>query len=109
MRVQARTTGREMEEIARVFAEKLNMAKGPTFVYIPLKGFSSLSVEGGPLYEPETDAVFIDGLKRYLKVRDGIEIIEMGCSMDDAALADSICGKLCKVMAGGGGIGREAQ
>ena len=78
MRVQARTTGREMEEIARVFAEKLNMAKGPTFVYIPLKGFSSLSVEGGPLYEPETDAVFIDGLKRYLKVRDGVEIIEMG-------------------------------
>ena len=33
---------------------------------IPRKGFSSLSVEGGALYDPAADQVFIDALRRYL-------------------------------------------
>jgi uncharacterized protein (UPF0261 family) len=102
MRVQARTTKDEMEKIAKAFAEKLNGAKGPAFIYIPLKGFSSVSVEGGPLFEPETDAVFVESLKRHLKIRDGIELVEMGCSIEDAVFADAISQKLLDVMAATG-------
>lgn len=99
MRVQARTTKSEMEQIAKVFAEKLNKAKGPTLVYIPLKGFSSLSVEGGPLFEPETDAVFIKAFRRHMKDRNSlVEMIEMDCSMDDAVFADAIVEGFRKVM-----------
>jgi uncharacterized protein (UPF0261 family) len=91
MRVQARTTKAEMQQIAKVFAEKLNNAKGVTLVFIPLKGFSALSVEGGPLYEPETDMAFVRGLKRHLKRRKGLlELIEMDCSCEDPVFADAI-------------------
>jgi uncharacterized protein (UPF0261 family) len=101
MRVQARTSKREMEEIGRVFAEKLSRAKGPTALYIPLKGFSSLGVEGGPLFDPEADAAFVKSLKRHLKpgTGRGVELIEMECSMEDAALADSIAEKFSSMMA----------
>ena len=47
LRVQARTTKREMELFGRVLAEKLNHAASPVALFIPLKGFSSLGVEGG--------------------------------------------------------------
>ncbi len=77
IRVQARTSPEEMVEIARAVAEKLNQHKDKKLVkfVIPTKGFSSLSAEGGALYEPETDQVFIDELKKNLDPE--IEIIEV--------------------------------
>jgi uncharacterized protein (UPF0261 family) len=100
MRVQARTTKTEMEQIAKVFAEKLNKAKGPTVVFVPLKGFSSLGVEGGPLYEPEADAAFVKAFRRHMKGGNPlVEVIEMDCSVDDAVFADAIVERFRNVMA----------
>lgn len=88
-RVQARTTRKEMTMIARMFGEKLNRAKGNVTVFIPLKGFSSLGKEGGPLYEPETDAVFLRILK---KVCDGnrTNLVPMDCNIDNPLFAEAI-------------------
>ena len=67
-RVQARTTNEEMIIIARSVAEKLNRYQNKKLVrfVIPQKGFSSLSVEGGALYDPAADRTFIDELKKNL-------------------------------------------
>ena len=77
IRVQARTSSEEMVTIARAVAEKLNQHEDKKLVkfVIPTKGFSSLSVEGGALHEPETDQALIDELKKNLD--PDIEIVEV--------------------------------
>jgi len=77
MRVQARTTAEEMKAIAKALAEKLNKHQNKKLVkfIIPKKGFSSISVEGGALYDPVSDQTFVDEFKR--NVDPEIEIIEV--------------------------------
>lgn len=77
MRVQARTSPDELATIAKAVAEKLNKHQNRHLVkfIIPTKGFSSLSVEGGLLYAPEIDRVFVDTLREYLDPE--IETIEI--------------------------------
>ena len=58
-------------------------------VFIPLRGFSSLSVEGMPLYDPELDKVFIKNLKKHLQNKN-VELVEMDCSIMDAAFAEGL-------------------
>lgn len=66
-RVQARTNADELKVVAKTVAEKLNKAKGPVKFMIPTKGWSTLSVEGQPLYNPDNDKVFVDELAKHLK------------------------------------------
>jgi uncharacterized protein (UPF0261 family) len=98
-RVQARTTKREMTTIAKLFGEKLNRAAGSVTVFIPSKGFSSLSKEGGPLYEPETDAVFLKVLRKVCDANK-VDIISMDCNLDDPLFAEAIVDHFFKVIGG---------
>ena len=68
IRVQARTSEEEMQAIAGAVAEKLNRSTNKKLVkfIIPTKGFSSLSVESGSLYDPSSDKTFVDALKKNL-------------------------------------------
>ena len=77
IRVQARTSVEEMETIAKAVAEKLNLYPNKNLLkfIIPQKGFSSLSVEGGALYDPVADQAFADALRRYLD--PGIKMVEV--------------------------------
>lgn len=77
MRVQARTSAEELTTIAKAVAEKLNKHTNKSLVkfIIPTKGFSSLSVEGGQLYAPEIDRVFVNTLRENLEPE--IETIEV--------------------------------
>ena len=47
----------ELEKVAEAFAKKLNKAKGPVKMLIPLKGWSSVDVFGNPTYDPNEDSV----------------------------------------------------
>lgn len=77
MRVQARTSAEEVTTVAKAVADKLNQHKDRRRVkfLVPLRGFSSLSGEGGQLYAPEVDRAFIDALKANFKPE--IEIIKV--------------------------------
>lgn len=77
MRVQARTSAEELTTIAKAVADKLNQHSKKHLVkfIIPTKGFSSLSVEGGQLYAPEIDRMFISALRENLN--PAIETIEV--------------------------------
>lgn len=87
LRVQARTNEDEVRLIARKVAEKLRKHKNKNLVrfVIPLKGFSSLSVEGGPLYDPAADKAFIDELKKELD--PSIKVIEVDAHINTQEFA----------------------
>jgi len=91
-RVQARTSAEELRDIAVLVAQKLNQAKGPVKILIPVKGWSTLSVEGADLYDPETDAVFAPALKE--RLRPGIEVSELPMEMNSAEFAGALVGAL---------------
>ncbi len=89
LRVQARTSVEEMEIIASSVAEKLNRykEKGLVKVVIPRKGFSSLSVEGGALYDPVADQAFVDELKKKLDPKIRIREVEAHINTPEFARA----------------------
>ncbi|MEW6375966.1 MAG: Tm-1-like ATP-binding domain-containing protein [Thermodesulfobacteriota bacterium] len=90
MRVQARTSIEEMETVAKAVAEKLNRYPNKNLVkfIIPKKGFSSLSVEGGALYDPAADKAFVEALRKYLN--PWIEIIEVDANINTPEFARAI-------------------
>jgi uncharacterized protein (UPF0261 family) len=84
-RVQVRTSTDELKQIAEVVAEKLNRSRGPVKFFIPLKGWSALSVENASLCDLQADRVFNQSLKKYLK--SDVEIIEKDVAFDNPELA----------------------
>ena len=87
-RVQARTNIEEMRIIAKTMAEKLNKAKGAVKILIPEKGWSTLSVTGQSLYDPDADKVFVEELKKYL--RPEIEVKEFNVHLNTPEFAESV-------------------
>ena len=90
IRVQARTSVAEMQTIAQEVANKLNQSKNKKLIkfILPTKGFSSLSVEGGALYEPLSDKAFIDALKKSLD--DDISVIEVEADINTPEFARAV-------------------
>jgi uncharacterized protein (UPF0261 family) len=84
-RVETRYNREELITAARVYAEKLNKAKGPVKFLFPMRGWSSLDREGSVLHAPEEDKVFVEELRRNLKPE--IEIKELDCHLEDAEFA----------------------
>jgi uncharacterized protein (UPF0261 family) len=84
-RVETRYNREELITAARVYAEKLNKARGPVKFIFPTRGWSSLDREGSVLYAPEEDKVFVEELRRNLKPE--IEIEELDCHLEDAEFA----------------------
>jgi uncharacterized protein (UPF0261 family) len=70
-----RTTPEENEEMGRIFAEKLNGAKGPVVVLIPMGGFSELDYPDKLFWWPEADQAFVEGLNS--KLNPEIPVIVM--------------------------------
>ncbi len=96
MRAMARFPVDEMIIGAQLYAEKINKAKGPIKLVVPLRGWSSLDREGSILYDPEEDRLFIDELKRNLRVP--IEIEEVDCNLEDVETAQVLVNSLDKFM-----------
>jgi len=96
IRVQARTSDEEMQTIAREVAERLNKHENKELVkfVIPTQGFSSLSVEGGALYDPDSDGILIDELKQNLD--PAIEIIEVETHINTPEFARAVVDALYK-------------
>ena len=94
IRVQARTSAEEMQTIAQEVANKLNQSNNKKLIkfILPTKGFSSLSAEGGALYEPISDKAFIDTLKRSLD--DDIDVIEVDADINTPEFAQAVVSAL---------------
>jgi uncharacterized protein (UPF0261 family) len=69
-----RTTVEENARLGEIFADKLNAARGPVAVLIPMGGFSELDYPGQPFWWPEADRAFVDALKKKLRPDISVEI-----------------------------------
>jgi uncharacterized protein (UPF0261 family) len=92
MRAMARFPRDELLVGAKLYAEKINKAKGPLKLVIPLRGWSSLDREGSLLYDPREDRLVVEELKRNLTVP--LDIEEVDANLEDfqtaKALVDSL-------------------
>lgn len=78
----------ELETIAKDVARKLNDAKGPVKIFIPLKGFSFPDRKGLPHWDPEGNAVFINTLKTNLD--SSISLVELDYHINDPEFSDTV-------------------
>jgi uncharacterized protein (UPF0261 family) len=78
----------ELREVGKVVAEKLNRAKGPTRVFIPLKGLCYPDRKGLPIWEPEGNQAFIDSLKTHLN--PSISVVELNAHINDPEFIDPV-------------------
>ena len=97
-RAHARMNAEELEYITSAAAERLNRYKQKERVkiIIPLRGFSSISLEHGPLYEPETDKIFAQTLKKSLDPE--IEIIEIDSDINSKEFAEAVTNTLMQTL-----------
>jgi uncharacterized protein (UPF0261 family) len=78
-----------MVQLGAVVAEKLNRYtnRSRVRVVIPGKGFSSLSAEGGILFDPEADRAFTDTLRKSLSPEIGVVEVDTDINSPDFARA----------------------
>lgn len=88
-----RTTPGECSQLGHLVARKLRAATGPTAVYLPLRGLSTLGTPGGPYHDPIADAALFEA------VRDGlagspVEIHECDTHFNDPAFGQAMADHL---------------
>jgi uncharacterized protein (UPF0261 family) len=82
-----RTKKKEMIEIAKAMAEKINNAKGKTGVIFPLRGLSILDKWDKEHFDdPEANYAFFETLKQ--GVKSGVEVKEVDAHITDVLFAD---------------------
>lgn len=99
MRAMARFPLDEMLTGAELYAEKLNKAKGPVKLVVPLKGWSSLDYPGSVLYDPEEDLKFVEALKKGLQKSIEIEMVD--ANLEDLPFAQVLVDSLDTLMSAG--------
>lgn len=58
-----KATYEQMLELGRFISGRVSQSKGYATILVPQQGFSQLNRAGGPIYEPESDRGFLEGLK----------------------------------------------
>jgi uncharacterized protein (UPF0261 family) len=97
LRTFLRLNEEEIIMVADEFARKLNQAKGPVRVLLPLKGWSSIDGPESPIYEPETDLLFIEQLQKQID-NDLVTIKTFDLNLEDKAFADLIVESMLNVL-----------
>ena len=87
-----RTTPEECAELGPIIARKLNAAKGPVALFIPLRGVSMIATQGGAFYDPDADRALIDNLKAGL--HSNVEVHELDMDINDPRFAQAMASRL---------------
>jgi uncharacterized protein (UPF0261 family) len=91
-----RTTPEECAKLGEIIAAKLNAAKGPTALFVPLKGVSAIDRDGQPFHLPAADAALFEALRR--NIRSPVELVELDLHINDPAFAAAMAAKLLAMM-----------
>jgi uncharacterized protein (UPF0261 family) len=86
----------ELREVGKEIAEKLNRAKGPVKVFIPLQGFSFPDREGLPHWEPEGNQALVEAIKKHLD--PSIPVIELDAHINDPGFIDPVVNEFMAMM-----------
>ena len=92
-----RLSAEEMVLVANAMADKLNKARGPVKVLIPLGGWSSLDRKGTDYYDTDLDRAFVTTLKKRLK--DTIEVREVDADLETPEFANAVVEAFDELMA----------
>jgi uncharacterized protein (UPF0261 family) len=92
-----RTSVAENIKIGRKIAEKLNMAKGPTVLMLPLNGISMFDKPGQIFYGVAENAALFNELRANIN-RQVVEIQELNMHINDQAFAEAAAEKLIGLM-----------
>jgi uncharacterized protein (UPF0261 family) len=91
-----RTSVEDNIEMGKIFAEKLNAARAPVAVFIPMGGFSEIDMPGKPFWWPEADKAFADTLKKNL--RPGIYFKKVNEDINDPGFIKLITDKMIEFL-----------
>ncbi|MYD09870.1 MAG: UPF0261 family protein [Chloroflexi bacterium] len=86
----------EMIDAGRFVAERLGRTTGPATIMIPQRGFSQLNIEGGPLYDPQADRGFFDGLTADRAGK--LNVTQLDMHINEPAFAEAVCAELRALM-----------
>jgi len=86
----------ELRAVGKQVAEKLNRAKGPTHLFIPLRGFSYPDRENLPHWWPEGNQAFIDSLKANLS--PSVPLTELDAHINDPEFIDPVTETFLEMM-----------
>jgi uncharacterized protein (UPF0261 family) len=92
-----RTTPEECAELGRTIGRKLSGARGPTVLFVPLKGVSMIDVEGQPFHDADADAALFAGLRETLG--DSVEVHELDTDINDPDFAVAMADRLHELVA----------
>jgi uncharacterized protein (UPF0261 family) len=109
-----RVNKEESIELGKIIAEKLNLSKGPTAIFIPLKGWSSYDIKGGvktvnyqgqptgkEWYDPEADAAFVESLEKHLDLsKPNIDLLKVDKHINDPEFAKLLATTLDEMIKG---------
>lgn len=87
-----RTTPEESAELGYRIATKLNAAKGPTALFVPLRGVSTIDVEGQAFHDPAATGALVAALREHLSPT--VETHEVDTDVNDPELALAMANRL---------------
>jgi uncharacterized protein (UPF0261 family) len=89
-----RTTPQENKELGEMLARKLNQAKGPVVLLLPLKGISGIDRPGQPFFDPVADKGLFDALRA--NVGPSVKLLELDRHINDPEFAAAIADEFLK-------------
>lgn len=96
-----RTTPDENARLGRMIADKVNSARGPVSVFIPLGGVSMIDAPGEPFHDPAADAALFGALRDGL--RPDVERVEMASHINDPSFGRAMADRLDELIRGARG------
>jgi uncharacterized protein (UPF0261 family) len=78
----------EMIQLGRLFAERLNQAKGKVMIAVPTQGLSIPNVPGGAFWDPPADAAFLTTLQA--NIRSDIPVLTYERHVNDPSFGREV-------------------
>lgn len=86
----------DMIALGHLFAERLNPARGPIVIAVPTQGLSIPNVPGGPFWDPEADAAFLEVLRK--EIRADIPVLTYNRHVNDPEFGREVAGLFIELM-----------
>jgi uncharacterized protein (UPF0261 family) len=92
-----RPTVDELRRIGSALAAKVNAARGPVRVVLPLRGMSIAGLPGGSTHDPEGDRALFDAIRRGL--RPDVRVVEVERHVNEPEFADALTSEFLSMLA----------
>jgi uncharacterized protein (UPF0261 family) len=86
----------EMVALGHLFAERLNLAKGPVVIAVPTQGLSIPNVPDGPFWDPAADAAFLEVLQT--DIREDFPVLTFERHVNDPLFGQEVADLFINLM-----------